>query len=327
MNSSVCTPNHCVNVVCTDASKTPYSEFLIHSTCDISTVLDSAFRIVNVALALVCFTFTLIVWARSWRALVAKQRVPRLLLLLIPVQYICMLSRPLAGLVWPHERAANNLGIALVTHMACSLAAGIAILFVHLQARLVERSSLGGKKKKIKKNSLSWMSRHSSIVFMAICVLQVVLFVVGAPLAYYYPTILRPAVAFWSVVTFVDLTVIPMYIILGLPIYLRIRRSVGDRHQRLAKHLLFSIMGCAAIGSFTGVVGLVAALRLMEQYDWVLIELCWFSASFFYVFIFILMMRKHKQATVVTSSEAVVSSSAPSGSASSSVIVVVVESM
>jgi hypothetical protein len=197
----------------------------------------------------------------------------------------------------PLNTSYNNVGIAIATHLSCIMAASIAILFVYLEARLIQHAARGLK---INSNPIIHFITNNLVrIFIVIQVIQVVLFIIGIPLGHY--GVVSKRIAFWIPVVIVDATIIPIFLILGITIYMKAKSAIKERHHKLAGHVLIAVIGCVVLGTFTGAVGVVASIGVFSYTDWVFVELCWVSDIGFNAFIFWLLSKP--QTTTTTSQE------------------------
>lgn len=269
------------------------TEFAIHPTCDVDGTADFSLRVAVIIAAGITLLAEIITWGKLGPQLWKKNIIPRSLLVLTTIQNIIMSLRPLLGILLYPDTTVTNVGIAVATHISCALAATIAILFLYLQARIIKHAARGIK---TYNGCTRSMLDKSLEFFVAFEVIQVLLFSAGIPLGYY--GLVANRIAFWIPVVVVDFTAVPFFMFLGINIYLQTRKSSKTRHQKLSKKIIITVVACAILCIFTGGVGIISSIGVVQFTDWIFVELCWLADIGFNVFIFWLLARKQEQKSV-----------------------------
>jgi hypothetical protein len=250
------------------------------ANCAIPELAVQVLQGIAVGSAALLFLLQCFLYVKRRAAIHAKRWVTQTLLAGTVFANIVMALRPLLSLTLGVQ-AHTTLWFAIVVHASAASAAGVAILAVYVEARIRVKASL---------TKAMWLARNAKPILATLGGLQAVAFIAGAIAPHYAPEF-KAYTGFWAPVVLVDFVAIPYFLGLGLSIYCRVRNMVDERRKHLARPLLLTVIACAGIGTFTGVVGIVAAAGAASVAAWALVELCWISNVAFGGFIFVLMSR------------------------------------
>lgn len=262
-----------MNITC-PLGWTRQSELSHLSECDVPLLGVLILKIAVIGVASVVFFSELLLLACRYSHVMKKGIPTRILLFWSMLQNLPIISRPALGLglgIVPE----TSLWLAFITHISAALAAGIVILFLYIQIKLLAKSAMG---------KTNWLYSNKKKILIVLGTLQAVLFVVGPLISYFLPVTLY--IMFWIPVIVVVFTVIPYFCTLGIIIYHKISNMQNNAGG--GRRLLVLVFLCTGLSLFTGVVGIY--LLIVNTYEWALFELCWlsdavFNAIFFTIFI------------------------------------------
>lgn len=265
-----------MNVSC-PSKFTRYSEFVILESCSIPIVGNIILKSVIVLLAgIILFLEIFCVFCR-YHDMCKKSMPHKMLLMWTLIQNPIMMIRPLINLLW-NIYSINHIWMAFLSHLAAASAAGIGILFLYIELKIIRKGS-------IKKYS---SIKYPQIILTIITITQFMLFLIGPILVYY--TDIKAHHAFWVPLIAVDFTVIPYFSYLGISIYRKILKMVNDDYYALSTQILITVLICGIIGVVTGVMGIVCCFY--SEIEWVIIDLCWIGGVVFNGVIFTLLSRQ-----------------------------------
>ena len=273
MNTSVVCPENWGNI----------AELKILDTCDVSTPGDLTLRLISViicAIVLVAESTTLFIRRSDVEG---KKVLPKVILFWALLENVVMPLRPLIGLL-TSIRTVNSVPFAILTHLSASSVAGLAVLVVYFELKLLYNSSMVRGK--------VYGAKGIPIILIIAGILQFLLFILGPVLVYF--NLINNNQSFWTPVIVVDFTIIPYFCVLGSIILHKIRSMKKTTFTGLSKQLMIMIISCTVLGAFTGVVG-IFAWRSEYPIEWILIELCWISAIAFSCFIFTITARRRSK--------------------------------
>lgn len=262
---------------------TNLAEFTVLTTCQIPVEADRSLRGISVALALITCVIECVFLKLRHKG---KRGVSLAILILILCLGPVMTIRPLIGL-FTDLRSVNSLLVSLITHMSAAAVTMTSILFLYLEMKIIERGFL-----KLKHPCARAAAAKIPVV-VSTSVIEVVLFTGGGLLSYFYPTI-RPYQTFWIPVIFIVFTIILYYCILGLIIYISIKKMYRRKYKRLGNHILITCCCCGGLALFAGALGIYATLGL-NPIDWIFIELGWIANIGYNTIIFFLVIRRKKR--------------------------------
>jgi hypothetical protein len=276
------------NVTVCPAGWTTRSELSTLDGCNVPILGTTILKLGVAILAAIALVIEISVFGRQYFDVVKKNRSTLTLLIWTIIQNIIMAMRPVLGYSL-NMVPATTLWLAFITHVSAALAAGIVVLFIFIQIKILAKSAMG---------KTNWLYRHKKLILIILGTLQAVLFVIGPFIAYGAGISLH--LMFWSPVIIVDFTIIPYFCTLGIMLYIKITK-MKTNNKKKANRLITSIVLCSVLGLFTGVVGIYSVM--VNTYEWALIELCWLADIVFNVIFFFLFAKTKSskmRSTVVT---------------------------
>lgn len=265
-----------MNIPTCELGWTRQSELSILPECDVSIMGVFILKFLVIALGLCLFLVEIITFVCNF-SITTKKRKPTIILLVwVMIQNFLMIARPSLGLLLGIAPA-NTLWLAFVTHISALLAAGIVILFIYIQIKILAKSAMGKE---------HWLYSNKKPILIILGCVQAVCFLIGPVISYYVGVPLY--LMFWIPVIIVDFTLIPYFCSLGIILYIKIIHMQREDKKVIAKRLITSIIFCSVLGIFTGAVGIYSVI--INTHEWVLMELCWlsdlvFNAIFFFLFV------------------------------------------
>ena len=255
---------------------TKQSELSILTNCDIPIIGVLALKLTVIGLAFLILLVELIIWGYNYHSIKGKGNPTLILLIWTVAQNLIMSLRPMVGLsagITPR----TTLWLAFLTHISAASAAGIVILFIYIQVKILAKSAMG---------KTNWLYSNKKIILTVLGFVQAILFLLGPFGSHFLNLPLYQM--FWIPVVIIDFTVIPYFCVLGILIYHKISHMQRDDSKATGRRLLLTVLLCSVLGLFTGAVGIYASIA--NTYEWALIELCWladivFNAIFFGMFV------------------------------------------
>jgi len=258
------------------------SEFSTHAECDIPSVAYFALKLTSISISGLVFILELIWLTYRWTHISRKDVRTKILIFWAISQNLVMALRPVTNLLL-NKTSAQSLAVAFITHISAALAAGIVVLFIYIELTIIYNASLNQK--------VGFWITHRGGILLFIGITQGLLFLLGPFLTYFVG--MRSDQVFWIPVIVIDFTLIPYFAVLGFVIRRRILSMVNEDFTGLAKRILYVTCICAAVGIFTGTVGLYAVFG--TPYEWILVEICWISDNVFNGVFFTVFSRKPKK--------------------------------
>lgn len=266
-----------MNLTCPEGW-TKQSELSIVDGCIVPIAGVFGLKISLVSLALTVFLVKLILLGCRWNEILQKEKTTIILLIWLVVNKLVIAARPLVGLIsglYPE----NNLGLAFMNNASGVSAAGIVILFIYIQVKVLAKSAMG---------KTNWLYSNKKIILIILGAVQAFLFLLGPFLSYFLSVPLYKL--FWGVVVVIDFTVIPYFCTLGIMIYRKIANSVQkDVKKSVGRRLLITVILCSVLGFSTGAIGVFSII--INRYEWALVELAWMADTVFDIIFFAMFIR------------------------------------
>ncbi len=226
------------------------SEFSTLPDCSVFLDATKHFKDIIVASACMAFLFKFIILMHNYKHINKKDGPTILLVYWSLLQNIIFALRPLIGL-YMEITPGNTLWFAFVVHISQSLIFGLIILFVYIEAYILEHGSF---------EKATWLtaSKHMLILFG---VIQFILFILGPIVSYAFKIELYKM--YWSSATFVYFVIIPYCSFLGILIYRRLA-EFGDR-KILSRRVLGAVIAHCLIGFSNGFLSLYCAISNINE--------------------------------------------------------------
>lgn len=275
-----------MNITCSDGWHN-IDEFSIIENCVIPYIGEILLKILVIILCGSYFSAETIIYIFRYNILSSKKLINKILLIWIILNNLLMMIRPILGLFSIEYKSINYISIAILIGISGASSAGIVILFVYIQVRLLERASM----KSTKLNNI--LFRKRAIILGTIGLIQAIIFIFG-PLLYYFGKYIKLYHSFWFPVMLIDCFIIPYFCILGLIIFFKLKNMIQETYNNLAISILIMIIICTILGIFTNAVSLYAMIG-NHEYDWILIELCWIADVTFNIILFSNLSKNKKK--------------------------------
>ena len=279
-----------LNINCTEGYIN-ISEFTFHDKCIVNYNVEKIFKIIGVVSAIIIFIIQIILRIKRNQNTKQKKIIPYSIIHYALFHGIFMGLRPMIQL-FTNYRSINNIYISLLTQLEAASAANLIIMFIYYQLDTILKGS-------IKKIDITCI-HNRFIILLSIDITQFIVFFIGPFLYHYSDTVNDYAnITFWASVSLITVTTIPFLIFLGLSLYYKIMSSQMTRYFKVARHILFLVIICGLVGTFTLAVAIYSIID--TRYEWIFIELCWISNIHLNFIIYLLVIKK-QQKTIVTSS-------------------------
>lgn len=258
-----------MNTSCPD-SRTNYSQFVVYDSCYVSTTSSLILNIILSSLCLLTFFFEIGLLLFRW----SKKPIFVIILnIWILLHTFIVLINPLVNIsqsIYP----STSLALQYAVHLCAASAAGIVILFLYIELRIIRKSKMKRER-----------SRRDFITMILLGITQFILFVI-TPLLSRWTSMTLPQ-AFWIPVIIIDFTLIPYFCFTGIVLYLKIERMEQEEYRRVSRRILTIVITCGTIGLFTGIIGIIALV--LTSLDWILLPIVWMSDLIFNGIIFYIM--------------------------------------
>lgn len=255
---------------CSGTGMRALGEFEVHSSCAIPASVEDALRLAGSVLGGVVFLAQVLAWFARGKFLVHQPRASLALLIFLPFETALTVARPLGGLLDPRLRIASSLGWAIGVHIFAGLGVCTAAAFAYIKAGVLERASLGRHRQR----GSSFFIRRKGAILLSISLIQGVLLLTFAPLAYFFPASFSPRIAFWLPIIFVLFTLLPFFLILGALLLFRLRHS-QRRRRTLERQLAIVITLMGLILLVAAPLAFIEVAGVASGVDYILIELLW----------------------------------------------------
>lgn len=256
--------------------------------CVVSIETLNIIRLVSIAVSLVLFLIELVSLVLRRSVILSNKRLVLVLIGWTLLEPLIMLVRPFT-LYFTTLNSYDSLLMGLITYLSAASIAGIAILFIYIEVRLLQKSVFSMN------SAVPIQLNYKKGVLTGAGIVQTVAFGVG-PFINVYGDI-TAAITFWVPVILVDFLVIPYFCYLGILIYQR----VVTTKPALARRLLIIVVVCGLLSLSTGGMAILGVTQLLF-FDWLFLDLSWPLATMFAGMICYLFIRKtmKKPRVVVT---------------------------
>jgi hypothetical protein len=277
-----------INCTVGQSAETEFSDL---TSCSRYELADLILKSGVATLAALVLIVKIIFGGIRWRTIWAKTPVNIVLIGWTAVQDTLMIIQNglVAGL---NIRSKTTLWLAFLTHISAASAAGIFILFVYIEVKIRSNSVMKAKSRQ------SFLLAHKFGILVFLGSFQALIFVIGPIISYFTKVPLY--IMFWTPVVMIDFTLIPYFCFITYLLYMEISKMVRQDYKSLARQLLVTGVVCGAIGTFTGLVGLISAAAT-QKYEWVLLRLCWCSDIVFNLIFFVVLVRRPVRSSKVRS--------------------------
>jgi len=259
---------------------TRQSELSKLSECDVPILGVTILKLSVPVLAAFIFFIECILFSCRFSSIMKKGKSTIILVCWVILQNLVMSLRPIIGVTMGIVPA-SSLWFAFVTHISTIFAAGIVVLFIYIQIKILAKSALG---------KTNWLYSNKKIILGLMGSTHSALFLIGPLISNFTGISLH--IMFWSTVIAIVFTLIPYFFASGVILYHKIMHIRRDDNKAIARRLLVTIILCSGLSLFTGAVGLYSIF--VNTYEWALIELCWIADLVFNAIFFLLFSRTKK---------------------------------
>jgi len=268
-----------MNITCDDKWSNQ-GELSVLKKCFKYIPLDNGLKLAEIALCSLIFLIQIVFDIIRYQEIKKKSKCPQIIICWSLVQPAIMVIRPTISYTL-ELHSYNSLVMSLVTNCSAASIAGIAVMFVYIQVKLLQHAAMS-------KTTSVTLPKNRKVVLLSIGLIQAILFITGSFVSNYGSV--SGNLTFWIPVILVDFIVIPYFCYLGILIY----NMVKVDNKSLARQIMLVVMICSGLALSTGTMAILGATQILF-FDWILIELCWLAAILFGFVIIILVLKGGKQ--------------------------------